>query len=196
MSDQIWCESDDVPGLAHVRTPGHGSALCGQSADLDLSRVDRASLSVAGYPATCEVCLRGAYGLDIPPSEVSAICDWARSPGYRPQGSRCFRDAVHEASHAVELGLPSWERETIHAAVMSLPDQDRVSSEALARATERLACIAAGLVYTDDVFMVITSIEAMRAGVTLSVAEWRSAVATADERGRHMLEQIRRGASC
>ena len=59
----------------------------------------------------------------------------------RGSDARDLRDAAHEASHALEWGAESWDRESIHASRPS--DLAAVlASEILARAVEGLVCEA------------------------------------------------------
>lgn len=52
------------------------------------------------------------------------------------------RDFAHEAAHALSIGIPhgSWDRESIHEAVMELSDKAAVQNEVVARAVERIVC--------------------------------------------------------
>jgi len=79
------------------------------------------------------------------------------------------RDAAHEASHALQLGIPkgSWDRETIHAAVMKLSPAERGVTEVLARAVEAEICALCQTPYNQDYFLMLAVIEALKSGVRL-----------------------------
>lgn len=95
-------------------------------------------------------------------SIAEGVVAWARAQG---SDTREVRDAAHEASHAVELRVNDWHRESIHAAVMELPPVERARTEVEARAVEQLVCEALGVHHEWDGFLALCAIEATRSGV-------------------------------
>lgn len=80
---------------------------------------------------------------------------------------RSFRDAIHEASHAIDLDIDygDWDRELIHSYIMQLDKSDRIRTELLARAVEWSACDRFNIEYNPEHYALIAFIEAIKSGV-------------------------------
>lgn len=83
----------------------------------------------------------------------------------RGSDAKEVRDAAHEASHAMELGLTDWSREAIHEALTKLPRADQFRSEMLARAVEANICALCKLEYDQDLYLLLAGIEGAKGGI-------------------------------
>jgi hypothetical protein len=102
--------------------------------------------------------------------------------------SDSLRDAVHEASHAVECGCPDdrWgDREAIHAAVCRRHPRPahQVREEVEARATEWEACERYGIDYDVESWALMAAMEAIRGGVSMPHGSWLAGIRLAKEDG-------------
>lgn len=102
--------------------------------------------------------------------------------------SDSLRDAVHEASHAVECGCPDdkWgDRKAIHAAVCRRHPRpsDQVREEVEARATEWEACERYGIDYDVENWAFIASMEAIKCGVSTPYDAWVEGIQRVRENG-------------
>ena len=103
------------------------------------------------------------------PAEVVAT---VRAHG---SNARDLRDAIHEAAHALQVGLtPPWGREMVHKALAeharadlctSRPEVALAAYEVQARAVERLACEGFGIPYDPEEWALVAILEASRDGV-------------------------------
>lgn len=120
------------------------------------------------------------------------IVDYARERGNRP---RSFRDAVHEAVHAVEFSAPGddWNREKIHFAMHDESGLEKFKGECNARAAEQIACERAGIEYDPEKWAGVSALEAIKTGVlNVKIDDWRKCIAAAykDGRGERLLDQV------
>lgn len=83
----------------------------------------------------------------------------------RGSDATTLRDAAHEASHGIELGLRKWSREAIHQAVSALPRAEQFRSEVFARAVEAEVCVLCEESYDQDYYILIAHIEAVKGGI-------------------------------
>ena len=102
--------------------------------------------------------------------------------------SDSLRDAVHEASHAVECGCPDdkWsDREAIHAAVCRRHPNPayQAREEVEARATEWEACERYGIDYDVDAWAFMAAMEAVKCGVSMPYDAWVEGIQRAKEDG-------------
>lgn len=109
-----------------------------------------------------------------------------------------FRDAVHEATHALQAKVPPpWDRERVNGYLTrfckGLPER-LMEAEARARATEMVACRAVGIEYDAGGWMAIAVIEAGQAGISIPVvafADWVDRIAAAPETERRVRRILR-----
>lgn len=88
---------------------------------------------------------------------------------------RDLRDAAHEASHALDVGLEhgQWDRESIHSAVMQRGRAFAVLSEIKARAVEQMVCADLGIDPGDvKRWALIACMEAVKNGIALPGLDW------------------------
>lgn len=102
--------------------------------------------------------------------------------------SDSLRDAVHEASHAVECGCldGAWDdREAIHAAVCHTHPRPahQVREEIEARATEWEACEQHGIDYNVESWAFTAAMESIRNGVSMPYDAWLAGIRRAKEDG-------------
>lgn len=89
--------------------------------------------------------------------------------------SSSLRDAVHEASHALECGCEDWgDREEIHRAVLSTHPNpaEQVREEVEARATEWEAAEMFGIEYCVEDWAMVAGMEAIKTGVSMPYDAW------------------------
>jgi len=108
-----------------------------------------------------------------------------------------LRDAVHEISHVIDVGIEDcddWDREEIHAVLVEslLPGQ-QFAAECLARATERLACKLSGVAYKPERWVMIAAMESAKGGFHAPLTAWRAAIDSmmADGRAAKRLAAVR-----
>jgi len=110
-----------------------------------------------------------------------ALIALARGRGNRP---RDFRDAVHEATHVIEFDVDeNWDRENIHAHVLTTAPHERMAGECNARATEWLACERAGIEYDPEQWVVNAALEAAKDGLPIKPELWMGAIKRSYEDG-------------
>lgn len=94
--------------------------------------------------------------MSTPESILTAI----RARGGNPLN---LRDGVHEACHAIELGLEEWDRESIHWGMMELRVGEQIAAECRARAVEQIVCARFNVpIESVDHWAFWTSMEALR----------------------------------
>ena len=120
--------------------------------------------------------------MEITQEQQEALVALARSRGNLTNG---FRDAVHEMSHVVEFGVgdDDWDRENIHAHVLTTAPHEQMIGECNARAAEWLACERAGIEYDPEKWVIIAALEAAGAGLAIEPKLWRGAIKRAYEDG-------------
>ena len=102
--------------------------------------------------------------------------------------SDSLRDAVHEASHALECGCPEdeWnDREAIHAAVChQYPSPSYLIREEIeARATEWEACEQYGIDYNVDSWAFTAGMESIKNGLSMPFDAWVEGIQRAKATG-------------
>lgn len=120
----------------------------------------------------------------------NAIIQYAAERGNAP---RDFRDAVHEAVHCVEFEVgDDWDREKIHACILTTPAHEQVRGECNARATEWLACERAGVDYDLENWVGIAAMEAIKGGTVMPLDIWRQGIKNAYNNGtaERLLERV------
>lgn len=128
--------------------------------------------------------------MEISQKQQDALVSLARGRGNRP---RDFRDAVHEMVHVIEFGVDdNWERENIHAFILTTAPHERMMGECNARATERLACERAGVGYDTDRHIPVAMLEAAKDGLMMPKELWTVAIERAykDGTAEHLLEKV------
>ena len=92
----------------------------------------------------------------------------------RGSDAQGFRDAVHEATHALDFRVAvPWTRDRINEAT----PRDKFRAECFARAVEGTACERLGLEYEADHWNFIAAMEAMKFdGYSAPLETWRECI--------------------
>lgn len=130
--------------------------------------------------ATCEIIdekCKKSGGIPTVSTAIASVLSAVRSRG---SDASDFRDAVHEATHALQAKVPPpWDRERIHGYLTrfckGLPER-LVEAEARARATEMVACRTVGIEYDAPGWLAIAVIEAGRFGISIPVVAFADRV--------------------
>lgn len=126
---------------------------------------------------------------------IASILAAVRSRG---SNAKDFRDAVHEATHALQAKVPPpWDRERVNGYLTRFCEgrpERLVEAEARARATEMVACRQVGIDYDAPSWFTIAVIEAGRFGISIPVvafADQVERIACAQETDRRVRRILR-----